>query len=69
MNGVFAEFRRLTELQLHGGSWHGSQLDQLIHHVGPGLRHLGNNVTASELAWQPTRLDQLIHHVATWIMI
>ena len=36
-----AEFRRLTELQLHGGSWHGSQLDQLISKVGPGLRHLG----------------------------
>ncbi len=34
--------KHLTDLQIHGGGWTDSQLDQLLQIVGPGLRHLGN---------------------------
>merc|ERR1719468_208600 len=33
--------KHLTDLQIHGGGWTDSQLDQLLQIVGPGLKHLG----------------------------
>ena len=38
---VYLELKYLTDLQLHGSDWLESQLDQLIHSIGPRLLHLG----------------------------